>query len=82
VGHGSGEKSITAPTGPNGAIDLTADPTIGLDNELKEDFLKAKAEIYDVYYNALGGRLRVAYSGGGMLPPDLHEAFLTINFPS
>lgn len=76
-----GKKVLQHRTGPNGAIDLTADPTIGLDNELKEDFLKAKAEIYDVYYNALGGRLRVAYSGGGMLPPDLHEAFLTINFP-
>lgn len=76
-----GKKVLKHRTGPNGAVDLTADPTAGLDEQLKADFLKAKATIFDVYYNALGGSLRVAYSGGGMLPPDLHEAYLTINFP-
>lgn len=76
-----GRKVLKHRTGTNGAVDLTADPTEGLDEELKADFLKAKAAVFDVYYNALGGRLKVAYSGGGMLPPDLHEAFLSINFP-
>lgn len=76
-----GKKVLKHRTGPNGAVDLTADPTEGLDEALKADFLKAKATVFDVYYNVLGGRLKVAYSGGGMLPPDLHEAFLSINFP-
>ena len=76
-----GRKVLKHRTKPNGAVDLTADPTEGLDDDLKADFLKAKASVFDVYYNILGGRLKVAYSGGGMLPPDLHEAFLSINFP-
>lgn len=76
-----GEKVLTHRTKANGTIDLTVDPTDGLDENLKADFLKADQEVYSILRNMLGGNLKVAYSGGAHLPADLQKNFLTMNFP-
>ncbi len=76
-----GERALEHRTGPNGAVDLTADPTIGMDDKLKADFLMADEAVFNQLRQILGGRLRVPYSGGGLLPPDLHRNFLVLNFP-
>lgn len=76
-----GMKVLEKRTGPTGLIDLTADPTANLDPELKADFEKADAEVFSVLRNALGGRLRIPYSGGAALPPEIHQAYLAMNFP-
>lgn len=76
-----GEKVLEHRIGPNGAIDLTADPTIGMDDELKTDFLKADAMVYSQLRQLLGGRLKIPYSGGGHLPAELHRNYLVLNFP-
>ncbi|MEA1961816.1 MAG: long-chain fatty acid--CoA ligase [Bacillota bacterium] len=76
-----GEKVLEHRTGSNGAIDLTADPTIGLDEKLKADFEKADELVYSQLRQFLGGRLSIPYSGGGMLSADLHRNYLILNFP-
>ncbi len=76
-----GERAIEHRTGPTGAIDLTADPTIGMDEKLKADFLRADKMVYNQLRQFLGGRLKIPYSGGGHLPPDLHRNYLLLNFP-
>ncbi|HPF20579.1 MAG TPA: AMP-binding protein, partial [Syntrophomonas sp.] len=76
-----GQKALEHRTGPNGAVDLTADPTIGMDEKLKEDFVKADAMVFSQLRQLLGGRLKIAYSGGGALPVELHRNFLILNFP-
>ena len=65
----------------NGVIDLNIDPTANLDAELKADFLKADAEIFSIFRNAFGGRIRMAYSGGSLLPADLQINYWSMNFP-
>jgi long-chain acyl-CoA synthetase len=76
-----GQEVLDKRTGPTGAVDLTSDPTEGLDPQLKADFEKADAEIFSVLRNALGGRLKIAYSGGALLPAELHRSYLSMNFP-
>ena len=76
-----GEKVLEHRTGPTGAIDLTADPTIGMDDKLKSDFLKADAMVFSQLRQLLGGRIKIPYSGGGALPAELHRNFLIMNFP-
>lgn len=76
-----GERVLEHRTGPTGSIDLTADPTIGMNEKLKADFLKADAMVYSQLRQLLGGRLKIPYSGGGLLPPDLHRNYLLLNFP-
>lgn len=76
-----GKRALEHRMGPNGAVDLTADPTIGMDEKLKEDFLKADAMVFSQLRQLLGGRLKIAYSGGGALPVELHRNFLILNFP-
>lgn len=76
-----GEQVLNHRTGPTGSIDLTADPTIGMDEKLKADFLRADAMVYSQLRQLLGGRLKIPYSGGGVLPSDLHRNYLLLNFP-
>lgn len=76
-----GEKALEHRTGPTGAIDLTADPTLGMDDKLKADFKRADAMVYSQLRQLLGGRIKIPYSGGGLLPPDLHRNYLILNFP-
>lgn len=76
-----GERVLEHRTGPTGSIDLTADPTIGMSDKLKADFLRADAMVYSQLRQFLGGRLKIPYSGGGLLPPDLHRNYLLLNFP-
>lgn len=76
-----GKKALEHRTGANGAVDLTADPTIGMDEKLKADFLRADAMVFSQLRQLLGGRLKIAYSGGGALPVELHRNFLILNFP-
>ncbi|MGE5397353.1 MAG: AMP-dependent synthetase/ligase [Chitinophagales bacterium] len=76
-----GYEVLEKRTGPNGALDLMKDPTDCLDDELKIKFAEADSSIFSVFRNVLGGRLRIPYSGGALLPPDLHRSFLAVNFP-
>ncbi|SHH14968.1 long-chain acyl-CoA synthetase [Thermosyntropha lipolytica DSM 11003] len=76
-----GEKVLAKRTKPNGAIDLTEDPTKYLDEELAREFKKADAMVYSQLRQFLGGNLKIPYSGGGHLPPDLHRNYLVLNFP-
>lgn len=77
----AGEKVLEYRTRADGTIDLTADPTIGLDEKTKKDFLKADEMVFSQLRQFLGGRLKIPYSGGGMLPADLHRNYLILNFP-
>ncbi len=65
----------------NGVVDLTADPTANIDVALKEDFLKADAEVFSIFRNVFGGRIKFAYSGGSLLPADLQRNYWSMNFP-
>lgn len=76
-----GEKVLTQRVQPNGAINLLADPCFVLDQNLKAAFLKADNMVFSRLRQFLGGRLRIPYSGGGFLPPDLHRSYLALNFP-
>ena len=76
-----GEKVLEQRTQSDGTIDLTADPTIGLDEDLSRDFKQADAMVFSQLRNFLGGRLNIPYSGGGMLPAELHRHYLVLNFP-
>lgn len=76
-----GYEVLEKRTQSNGTVDLTADPTLGLNPELKARFEKADAEVFSVLRNALGGRLNIPYSGGALLPADLHRSYLAMNFP-
>lgn len=76
-----GNEVLEHRIGPNGAIDLTKDPTEGINNELKEKFNKANELFFKPLYNLLGGRLKIAYSGGAFLAPDLHRNYLAMGFP-
>lgn len=76
-----GEKVLEKRIKPNGAIDLTEDPTKYLDENLARDFKKADAMVFSQLRQFLGGNLKIPYSGGGHLPPDLHRNYLILNFP-
>lgn len=77
----TGEEVLQHRTGKNGAIDLTADPEQFLEEKLAADFRKANEMVFAQLYNMLGGRLKIPYSGGAFLPPDLHRSYLIMNFP-
>ncbi|MGE5404306.1 MAG: AMP-dependent synthetase/ligase, partial [Candidatus Saccharibacteria bacterium] len=78
-----GNEVLDIRTRADGTIDLTQDPRELLERNtgLKADFEKADAEVFSMLRYALGGRLKIAYSGGAALPPDLHRAYLAMNFP-
>jgi len=76
-----GEEVLQHRTGDNGAVDLTAAPEQFLDGKLADDFRKANEMVFTQLYNMLGGRLKIPYSGGALLPPDLHRSYLIMNFP-
>lgn len=76
-----GEKVLEKRIKPNGAIDLTEDPAKYLDENLARDFKKADAMVFSQLRQFLGGNLKIPYSGGGHLPPDLHRNYLVLNFP-
>ena len=65
----------------NGVINLNEDPTARLDDELKAEFIKADSEVFSIFRNVFGGRIRLAYSGGSLLPADLQINYWSMNFP-
>ncbi len=76
-----GEEVLQRRTGANGAVDLTANPEQFLDEKLTVDFRKANEMVFAQLYNMMGGHLKIPYSGGAFLPPDLHRSYLKMNFP-
>ncbi|MBO8158656.1 long-chain fatty acid--CoA ligase [Thermosyntropha sp.] len=76
-----GEKVLEKRTKLNGAIDLTEDPVKYLDEDMAKDFKKADDMVFSQLRQLLGGNLKIPYSGGGHLPPDLHRSYLVLNFP-
>lgn len=76
-----GDKVLAERTQPNGAVNLLDDPCSNLDKDLQAAFVKADNMVFSRLRQFLGGRLRIPYSGGGFLPPDLHRNYLTLNFP-
>lgn len=76
-----GRKVLETRMDENGVIDLSADPTLNLDANLKEEFLKADKEVFSVFRNVFGGHITKAYSGGALLPADLQKNYWGMNFP-
>jgi long-chain acyl-CoA synthetase len=75
------EKVLVHRTQFNGAINLLDDPCLGLDKDHQAALVKADNMVFSRLRQFLGGRLRIPYSGGGFLPPDLHRNYLAFNFP-
>jgi long-chain acyl-CoA synthetase len=76
-----GRKVLETRIDENGVIDLTTDPTLYLDETLKEEFLRADKEVFSVIRGVFGGRVNKAYSGGALLPADLQKNYWGMNFP-
>ncbi|MGE5422609.1 MAG: AMP-dependent synthetase/ligase [Ignavibacteriales bacterium] len=75
-----GRKVFETRMDENGVIDLTANPTLHLDPQLKEDFQKADG-VFAIFRGVFGGRVNKAYSGGSLLPADLQRSYWSMNFP-
>ncbi|NLJ73343.1 MAG: AMP-binding protein, partial [Syntrophomonadaceae bacterium] len=76
-----GHKVLETRMDENGVIDLTVDPTTYLDTALKNEFLEADKQVYQIFRNIFGGRVNKAYSGGAILPADLQKNYWGMNFP-
>ncbi len=76
-----GHRVLATRMDKNGIIDLTVDPTTHLDTALKNDFLEADRQVYQIFRNIFGGRVNKAYSGGAILPADLQKNYWGMNFP-
>lgn len=76
-----GHKVLKTRMDENGVIDLTVDPTSYLDTALKNEFLEADKQVYQIFRNIFGGRVNKAYSGGAILPADLQKNYWGMNFP-
>lgn len=76
-----GRKVLDKRLDENGVVDLTIDPTAYLDTALKEEFLQADREVFQIFRNIFGGRVEKAYSGGAILPVDLQKNYWGMNFP-
>ncbi|HPJ34685.1 MAG TPA: AMP-binding protein [Spirochaetota bacterium] len=77
---GVAAKVVEARKGPNGTIDMTVKHEDVLTGELKEEYLKAKAGVYDKVHAALGGNMRMFACGGGALLPELHIPWTGMGF--
>lgn len=76
-----GHKVLETRMDENGVVDLNTDPTAYLDAALKEEFLQADREVFQIFRNVFGGRVEKAYSGGAILPADLQRNYWGMNFP-
>ncbi len=76
-----GHRVLATRMDKNGVIDLTVDPTTYLDTALKNDFLEADRQVYQIFRSIFGGRVNKAYSGGAILPADLQKNYWGMNFP-
>lgn len=75
-----GNQMIDARMGEDNTFDASIDPLEELTGELKEEYAKAKAMVFDNVHAALGGRFRCLASGGAALLPELHRPFLGMGF--
>ena len=75
-----GDRMIDARMSPENTFDASIDPLEELTGELKEEYAKAKAMVFDKVHAALGGRFRCLASGGAALLPELHRPFLGMGF--
>ncbi len=76
-----GRRVFEQRTDENGVIDLTADPIANIQGQLRDDFMKADAEVFSIFRNVFGGKILRAYSGGSLLPADLQRNYWSMNFP-
>jgi long-chain acyl-CoA synthetase len=73
-------KVVEARKNPDATIDMTKKHEDVLTGALKEEYLKAKAGIFDKVHAALGGRMRMFACGGGALLPELHVPWTGMGF--
>lgn len=73
-------KVVEARKGKDGTIDMTKKHEDVLTGDLREEYLKAKAAIFDKVHAAIGGRMRLFASGGGALLPELHIPWTGMGF--
>lgn len=74
------KRVVEARKEPSGTIDMTKKHEDELTGELREEYIKAKAAIFDKVYGALGGRMRMFACGGGALLPELHIPWTGMGF--
>ncbi len=75
-----GDRMLDARMSKEQTFDASIDPLDELTGDLKEDYAKAKAMVFDNVHAALGGRFRCLASGGAALLPELHRPFLGMGF--
>ncbi|MGE5454987.1 MAG: AMP-dependent synthetase/ligase, partial [Methylocystaceae bacterium] len=73
-------RAVDARIGEDGTFDMSIAHLDVLTGDLREEYLKAKAAVFDKVHAVMGGRLRCFASGGAALLPELHKPFLGIGF--
>ncbi len=73
-------RAVDARVGEDGTFDASVDFLDELKGEIREEYIKAKAAVFDKVHAAMGGRLRCFASGGAAILPELHKAFLGMGF--
>lgn len=73
-------RAVDSRIDENGVFDMSVDYLDELSGDILEEYIKAKAAVYDKVHEAMGGRLRCFASGGATLLPELHKPFLGMNF--
>jgi len=73
-------RAVDARIGENGTIDMSINFIDDLTGDIREEYIKAKAAVFDKVNAAMGGSLRCFASGGAALLPELHKPFLGMGF--
>lgn len=73
-------RAVDARIGEDGTFDASVDFLDELTGEIREEYIKAKAAVFDKVHAAMGGRLRCFASGGAAILPELHKPFLGMGF--
>ena len=69
-------RAVDARIGEDGTFDMSLDYLDELNGDIREEYIKAKAAVFDKVHAVMGGRLRCFASGGAAILPELHKPFL------
>jgi len=75
-----GKQVVAARTDAQGKINMIQDPLELLSGQLREDYIKAKALVFDRVHAAVGGRLLLCAVGGASLNPEVHLTWSALGF--
>jgi len=73
-------RAVDARIGEDETFDMSLDYLDELSGDIREEYVKAKAMVFDKVNAAMGGRLRCFASGGAAILPELHKPFLGMGF--